>query len=86
MLERVAKYNNSYGVGSLTALPISETQTSDISGYIPTNVISITDCQIYLLPELFNRGQRPAIDVGISVSMIGGNAQIKAMGKNWAGP
>ena len=60
-------------------MPIIETQASDVSGYIPTNVISITDGQIYLLPELFNRGQRPAIDVGISVSRVGGNAQIKAM-------
>ncbi len=79
LLERAAKYNDSYGGGSLTALPIIETQASDVSGYIPTNVISITDGQIYLLPELFNRGQRPAIDVGISVSRVGGNAQIKAM-------
>jgi len=60
-------------------LPVIETQASDVSGYIPTNVISITDGQIYLLPELFNAGQRPAIDVGISVSRVGGNAQIKAM-------
>jgi F-type H+-transporting ATPase subunit alpha len=65
--------------GSLTALPIIETQASDVSAYIPTNVISITDGQIYLVPELFNAGQRPAIDVGISVSRVGGNAQIKAM-------
>jgi F-type H+/Na+-transporting ATPase subunit alpha len=79
LLERAAKYNDEYGGGSLTALPIIETQASDVSGYIPTNVISITDGQIYLLPELFNRGQRPAIDVGISVSRVGGNAQIKAM-------
>ena len=79
LLERAAKYNDDYGGGSLTALPIIETQASDVSGYIPTNVISITDGQIYLLPELFNRGQRPAIDVGISVSRVGGNAQIKAM-------
>ncbi len=60
-------------------MPVIETQASDVSGYIPTNVISITDGQIYLLPELFNAGQRPAIDVGISVSRVGGNAQIKAM-------
>jgi len=60
-------------------LPIIETQASDVSGYIPTNVISITDGQIYLLPDLFNAGQRPAIDVGISVSRVGGDAQIKAM-------
>jgi F-type H+-transporting ATPase subunit alpha len=79
LLERAAKYNDDNGGGSLTALPIIETQASDVSGYIPTNVISITDGQIYLLPELFNRGQRPAIDVGISVSRVGGNAQIKAM-------
>lgn len=79
LLERAAKYSDANGGGSLTALPIIETQASDVSGYIPTNVISITDGQIYLLPELFNRGQRPAIDVGISVSRVGGNAQIKAM-------
>jgi F-type H+-transporting ATPase subunit alpha len=79
LLERAAKYNEAFGGGSLTALPIIETQASDVSGYIPTNVISITDGQIYLLPELFNRGQRPAIDVGISVSRVGGNAQIEAM-------
>jgi len=79
LLERAAKLNDEKGGGSLTALPIIETQASDVSGYIPTNVISITDGQIYLLPELFNAGQRPAIDVGISVSRVGGNAQIKAM-------
>lgn len=79
LLERAAKLNPDNGEGSLTALPIIETQASDVSGYIPTNVISITDGQIYLLPELFNAGQRPAIDVGISVSRVGGNAQIKAM-------
>ncbi len=79
LLERAAKLNKEMGEGSLTALPIIETQASDVSGYIPTNVISITDGQIYLLPELFNSGQRPAIDVGISVSRVGGNAQIKAM-------
>lgn len=79
LLERASKYDEAHGGGSLTALPIIETQASDVSGYIPTNVISITDGQIYLLPELFNRGQRPAIDVGISVSRVGGNAQIKAM-------
>jgi F-type H+-transporting ATPase subunit alpha len=79
LLERAAKYNDEHGGGSLTALPIIETQASDVSGYIPTNVISITDGQIYLVPELFNAGQRPAIDVGISVSRVGGNAQIKAM-------
>ncbi|MGE5341865.1 MAG: F0F1 ATP synthase subunit alpha [Candidatus Omnitrophota bacterium] len=79
LLERAAKLNETQGGGSLTALPIIETQASDVSGYIPTNVISITDGQIYLLPELFNAGQRPAIDVGISVSRVGGNAQVKAM-------
>ncbi len=79
LLERASKLNDKNGSGSLTALPIIETQASDVSGYIPTNVISITDGQIYLLPDLFNSGQRPAIDVGISVSRVGGNAQIKAM-------
>jgi F-type H+-transporting ATPase subunit alpha len=79
LLERAAKYSDDKGGGSLTALPIIETQASDVSGYIPTNVISITDGQIYLLPELFNAGQRPAIDVGVSVSRVGGKAQIKAM-------
>ncbi|HEX5749845.1 MAG TPA: F0F1 ATP synthase subunit alpha, partial [Archangium sp.] len=79
LLERAAKLSDEKGGGSLTALPIIETQASDVSGYIPTNVISITDGQIYLLPDLFNGGQRPAIDVGISVSRVGGNAQIKAM-------
>ncbi|MBN2207142.1 MAG: F0F1 ATP synthase subunit alpha, partial [Candidatus Aminicenantes bacterium] len=68
-----------HGGGSLTALPIIETQAGDVSGYIPTNVISITDGQIYLEPELFNAGVRPAINVGISVSRVGGHAQIKAM-------
>ncbi len=79
LLERAAKLSDEKGGGSLTALPIIETQASDVSGYIPTNVISITDGQIYLLPDLFNAGQRPAIDVGISVSRVGGHAQIKAM-------
>lgn len=79
LLERAAKYNEEYGGGSLTALPIIETQAGDVAGYIPTNVISITDGQIYLEPELFNAGIRPAINVGISVSRVGGNAQIKAM-------
>jgi F-type H+-transporting ATPase subunit alpha len=79
LLERAAKYNDEHGGGSLTALPIIETQAGDVSGYIPTNVISITDGQIYLEPELFNAGIRPAINVGISVSRVGGNAQIKAM-------
>jgi len=79
LLERAAKYADEKGGGSLTALPIIETQAGDVSGYIPTNVISITDGQIYLEPELFNAGIRPAINVGISVSRVGGNAQIKAM-------
>jgi len=79
LLERAAKYNDKLGGGSLTALPIIETQAGDVSGYIPTNVISITDGQIYLEPELFNAGIRPGINVGISVSRVGGSAQIKAM-------
>jgi F-type H+-transporting ATPase subunit alpha len=79
LLERAAKFNEENGGGSLSALPIIETQAGDVSGYIPTNVISITDGQIYLEPELFNAGVRPAINVGISVSRVGGNAQIKAM-------
>jgi F-type H+-transporting ATPase subunit alpha len=79
LLERAAKYSEEKGGGSLTALPIIETQAGDVSGYIPTNVISITDGQIYLEPELFNAGVRPAINIGISVSRVGGNAQIKAM-------
>jgi F-type H+-transporting ATPase subunit alpha len=79
LLERAAKLNEEHGSGSLTALPIIETQAGDVSGYIPTNVISITDGQIYLEQELFNAGIRPAINVGISVSRVGGNAQIKAM-------
>ncbi len=79
LLERAAKLNKEQGGGSLTALPLIETQAGDVSGYIPTNVISITDGQIYLEHELFNSGVRPAINVGISVSRVGGNAQIKAM-------
>ena len=79
LLERAAKLNDELGGGSLTALPIIETQAGDVSGYIPTNVISITDGQIYLQAELFNAGVRPAINIGISVSRVGGNAQIKAM-------
>lgn len=79
LLERAAKLNDELGGGSLTALPIIETQAGDVSGYIPTNVISITDGQIYLEPSLFNAGIRPAINVGISVSRVGGSAQIKAM-------
>jgi len=81
LLERASKLNSKLGGGSLTALPIIETQQGDVSAYIPTNVISITDGQIYLEPSLFNAGIRPAINVGISVSRVGGNAQIKAMKK-----
>ena|SRR6267143_526482 len=81
LLERASKLNEELGGGSLTALPIIETQAGDVSAYIPTNVISITDGQIYLEPGLFNSGVRPAINVGISVSRVGGNAQIKAMKK-----
>jgi len=79
LLERAAKYADEYGGGSLTALPIIETQAGDVSAYIPTNVISITDGQIFLEGNLFYSGVRPAINVGISVSRVGGNAQIKAM-------
>jgi F-type H+-transporting ATPase subunit alpha len=79
LLERAAKMSDEEGGGSLTALPIIETQAGDVSAYIPTNVISITDGQIYLEPDLFFAGVRPAINVGISVSRVGGNAQIKAM-------
>lgn len=79
LLERSAKWDDAHGGGSLTALPIIETQAGDVSAYIPTNVISITDGQIYLEPELFYAGVRPAINVGLSVSRVGGNAQIKAM-------
>jgi len=79
LLERAAKLSDKEGGGSLTALPIIETQAGDVSAYIPTNVISITDGQIFLETDLFNSGQRPAINVGISVSRVGGNAQIKAM-------
>ena len=81
LLERAAKLSKERGGGSLTALPIIETQAGDVSAYIPTNVISITDGQIFLETDLFNSGQRPAINVGISVSRVGGNAQIKAMKK-----
>ena len=81
LLERASKLSADLGGGSLTALPIIETQEGDVSAYIPTNVISITDGQIYLEKNLFNSGVRPAIDVGISVSRVGGNAQIKAMKK-----
>ena len=86
LLERAAKLSDKLGGGSLTALPIIETQASDVSAYIPTNVISITDGQIFLEGDLFNSGVRPAINVGISVSRVGGNAQTKAMkDKNVAG-
>ncbi|AJY74562.1 F0F1 ATP synthase subunit alpha [Paenibacillus beijingensis] len=81
LLERAAKLSDENGGGSLTALPFIETQASDVSAYIPTNVISITDGQIFLEADLFNAGQRPAINVGISVSRVGGSAQIKAMKK-----
>jgi F-type H+-transporting ATPase subunit alpha len=79
LLERAAKMADSHGAGSLTALPIIETQAGDVSAYIPTNVISITDGQVYLEPNLFNAGIRPAVNVGLSVSRVGGAAQIKAM-------
>jgi F-type H+-transporting ATPase subunit alpha len=81
LLERAAKLSDQRGGGSLTALPIIETQAGDVSAYIPTNVISITDGQIYLEPDLFYAGVRPAVNVGISVSRVGGNAQTKAMKK-----
>ncbi len=81
LLERAAKLNDKLGGGSITALPIIETQAGDVSAYIPTNVISITDGQIYLEKELFDAGQRPAVNSGISVSRVGGDAQIKAMKK-----
>jgi F-type H+/Na+-transporting ATPase subunit alpha len=81
LLERASKLSDELGGGSLTALPVIETQAGDVSAYIPTNVISITDGQIYLEPGMFNSGIRPAINVGISVSRVGGNAQIKAMKK-----
>src|SRR5438132_3981552 len=79
LLERAARLNADYGGGSLTALPIIETKANDISAYIPTNVISITDGQIFLETDLFNSGQRPAVNVGLSVSRVGGNAQSRAM-------
>ena len=81
LLERASKLSNELGGGSLTALPIIETQAGDVSAYIPTNVISITDGQIFLETELFHSGIRPAVNPGISVSRVGGNAQIKAMKK-----
>jgi F-type H+/Na+-transporting ATPase subunit alpha len=79
LLERAAKLSDKNGGGSLTALPVIETQAGDVSAYIPTNVISITDGQIFLETDLFNSGIRPAVNVGISVSRVGGSAQIKAM-------
>ena len=81
LLERAARLSDKLGGGSLTALPIIETQAGDVSAYIPTNVISITDCQIYLETEMFNSGFRPAVNAGLSVSRVGGSAQIKAMKK-----
>ena len=85
LLERAARLSDKLGGGSLTALPIIETQAGDVSAYIPTNVISITDGQIYLETEMFNSGFRPAVNPGLSVSRVGGSAQIKAM-KKIAGP
>jgi F-type H+-transporting ATPase subunit alpha len=85
LLERAAKLNEDYGAGSLTALPLIETQANDVSAYIPTNVISITDGQIFLETDLFYQGIRPAVNVGISVSRVGSSAQIKAM-KQASGP
>src|SRR3954466_8059782 len=79
LLERCAKLSDELGGGSMTGLPIIETKGNDVSAYIPTNVISITDGQIFLETDLFNSGVRPAINVGISVSRVGGNAQVKAM-------
>ena len=79
LLERAAKMNDDHGGGSLTALPVIETQAGDVSAYIPTNVISITDGQIFLENELFYKGIRPAINVGLSVSRVGSAAQTKAM-------
>src|SRR5947207_4897405 len=79
LLERAARYNKDHGGGSLTALPIIETQANDVSAYIPTNVISITDGQIYLESDLFYQGIRPAVNVGLSVSRVGSKAQVKAM-------
>jgi F-type H+-transporting ATPase subunit alpha len=81
LLERCAKLNDALGAGSMTGLPIIETKANDVSAYIPTNVISITDGQIFLQSDLFNSNQRPAIDVGISVSRVGGAAQVKGIKK-----
>jgi len=82
LLERAAKLSDEHGAGSMTALPVIETQAGDVGAYIPTNVISITDGQIFLDTNLFNSGQKPAISVGLSVSRVGGSAQMKAMKKN----
>ena len=79
LLERAAKMDDAHGGGSITALPVIETQAGDVSAYVPTNVISITDGQIYLEPELFNSGTRPAVNVGVSVSRVGSAAQTRAM-------
>src|SRR3569832_871821 len=79
LLERCAKLSDELGAGSMTGLPIIETKANDVSAYIPTNVISITDGQVFLESDLFNQGVRPAINVGISVSRVGGAAQVKAM-------
>ena len=79
LLERACRRDEKYGGGSMTALPIIETQAGDVSAYIPTNVISITDGQIFLESDLFHSGQRPAVNVGLSVSRVGGKAQTKAM-------
>ena len=81
LLERCAKLSDELGAGSMTGLPIIETQANDVSAYIPTNVISITDGQIFLQSDLFNANQRPAVDVGISVSRVGGDAQVKSIKK-----
>src|SRR5690625_2386967 len=81
LLERCAKLSDDMGAGSMTGLPIVETKANDVSAYIPTNVISITDGQIFLQSDLFNANQRPAVDVGVSVSRVGGDAQVKAMKK-----
>jgi F-type H+-transporting ATPase subunit alpha len=81
LLERCAKLSDALGAGSMTGLPIIETKANDVSAYIPTNVISITDGQIFLQSDLFNANQRPAVDVGISVSRVGGDAQVKSIKK-----
>ena len=81
LLERAAKMDDEHGGGSITALPIIETQAGDVSAYVPTNVISITDGQIYLETELFNSGIRPAVNAGLSVSRVGSSAQTRARGR-----